>query len=87
MSITDAQHGSELVVETRDKIFIGRYEGEMCDTVLLKEAMEHAIEEGQEREDLIRELAESGFPREEDFRAVAALEILRIRRLEEVLAD
>ena len=86
MSITDAQHGSELVVETRDKIFMGRYDGEVLDTVVLKEAMEHAIEEGQEREGLIRELAKVGFPREEDFRAVAALEILRIRRLEEVLA-
>ena len=35
----------------------------------------------------IHELAKTGFPHEEDFRAVAALKILRIRRLEEVLAD
>ena len=86
MNITKERHGIDLVIETHDKVFFGRYDGQMADTVLLKDVLEQQMEEGEEREELIRGLVREGFPREEQFRAVAQLGILRIRRLDEVLA-
>ena len=87
MKITDAREGTDLVVETQDKVFFGRYEGQISDTILLKDAMEQPIEEGEDRERMIQELARAGFPREESFRAIASLEILRIRLLADVAAE
>ena len=87
MNIVQERHGIDLVVETRDKVFFGRFDGKVNDLLLLKDVLEEEIGEGLEREELIKGLARHGFAREAEFKAVVQAEILRIRRLDQLADD
>ena len=60
MQLTEEHHGINLVVETTDKIYIGRFDNSNGFQVLMHDCAIHPIAGGEEAEEFVRNTAKYG---------------------------
>ena len=84
MQIHEAQHGINLVVETNDTVFIGRFDQTNGFQALLHDCAIHAIGEGEDGEEFVRTAAKYGFAVDQRDVMVDVATIQRVRVLGDI---
>ena len=85
MNIAQAPHGINLVVETPEMIYIGRFDQTNGFEVLMHDAATHPINDGSDTEDFIRQTAKYGIPVEHRDIVFPSTGITRVRRLGDII--
>lgn len=84
MNIQDVPHGLNVVIETQDRVVIGRFDSTTGFTALLHDVDVHPVQPGVDPEPYIRETALYGVDVKARDLEVDVLEIRRIRLLRDV---
>ena len=85
MNIAQAPHGINLVVETKEMVYIGRFDTTNGFQVLMHDVAAHSISECSSGEDFIRQTAKYGIPVEHHDLVFPAQGICRVRRLGDIV--
>ena len=84
MNIHQAPHGINLVVETDDTVYIGRFDSVNGFQVLMHDCSVHAVASGEDPEEFIRQTAKYGVAVDERDVAFDAARVQRVRVLGDV---
>ena len=84
MHIHEAQHGINLVVETNDTVYIGRFDQTNGFQALLHDCAIHAVAAGEDPEEFVRSSAKYGFAVDQRDVMVDVAAIQRVRVLGDV---
>lgn len=87
MKIHEAPHGINLVVETADTIYIGRFDSTNGFQVLMHDCCVHRLEPGEDPEAFVRQTAKYGIPVDQRDCVLDAHAVQRVRRLGDVEKD
>jgi len=87
MELTEAHHGINLVVETTDKVYIGRFDNSNGFQVLMHDCAIHAIETPEAAEEFVRTTAKYGVPVDERDVVFDAAGVQRVRALGDIPKD
>lgn len=87
MQIHQAQHGINLVVETGDTVYIGRFDQTNAFQALLHDCAIHPIAAGEDPEDFVRSAARYGFAVDRRDVQIDVAGIRRVRVLGDVPKD
>lgn len=85
MNIAQAPHGINLVVETKDMVYIGRFDTTTGFEVLMHDVAAHPISERNSGEDFIRQTAKYGIQVEHRDLVFPSQGICRIRKLGDIV--
>ena len=84
VKIHEAPHGINLVIETKDKVYIGRFDSTNGFTALLHDCDVHAVADGEDPEPYIRETAKYGVDVKHRDLEIEVMGIERVRLLGEI---
>ncbi len=84
MQLTEAHHGINVVVETKDKIYIGRFDNSNGFQILMHDCAIHAIESPEAAEEFVRQTAKYGVPVDQRDVVFDAADVQRVRVLGDV---
>ncbi len=84
MELTEAHHGINLVIETPDKVYIGRFDNSNGFQVLMHDCSIHAIETPENAEEHVRNTAKYGVAVDQRDVVVDAAAIQRVRVLGDI---
>ena len=84
MMTSEARMGAYLVVETDSDVSLGRFDGRIGDSILLRDAVRQSFQKGVDREWTIQETIRHLQPPEHEFLAISTASARRIRRLDEL---
>lgn len=87
MQFDPDQHGMNLVVETADTIYVGRFDNSNGFQVLMHDCAIHPIEDAESAEAFVRQTAKYGIPVDERDVVFDAADVKRIRLLGEIPKD
>jgi len=87
MQIHDAPHGINLVVETPDTLYIGRFDQTNGFQVLMHDCAIHPIGDGEETEGVVKNAAKYGFAVDQRDVVFDASRVRRVRILGEIPKD
>lgn len=87
MRIHEAPHGINLVVETADTVYIGRFDSTNGFQVLMHDCCVHAVREGEDVEAFVRQTAKYGVAVDQRDVVFDAQQVRRVRRLGDVSQD
>ncbi|MEX1025789.1 MAG: hypothetical protein WD226_12020 [Planctomycetota bacterium] len=87
MQIHEAPHGINLVVETDETVYIGRFDSSNGFQVLMHDACVHPIEAGEDVEAFVRQTAKFGIPVDEKNVTFDAHAVKRVRVLGDIAKD
>lgn len=87
MNLHQAPHGINLVVETDDTIYIGRFDSTNGFEVLMHDCAVHAIQPGEDTEAFVKQTAKYGVPVDERDVTFPAGKVTRWRALGDVPKD
>lgn len=87
MNIAQAPHGINLVVETGDTIYIGRFDSSNGFQVLMHDCCVHPIADGEDTEAFVRQTAKYGIPVDQKDVTFDAHAVERVRVLGDVPKD
>lgn len=87
MKIHEAPHGINLVVETGDTVYIGRFDNTNGFQVLMHDCCVHPIQEGEDVEAFVRQTAKYGVPVDQRDVVFEAQRVRRVRLLGDVPKD
>ncbi len=85
MNIAQAPHGINLVVETSEMVYIGRFDQTNGFEVLMHDAAAHPLKEAADSEDFIRQTAKYGIPVEHRDLVFPSVGIRRVRKLGDII--
>ena len=86
VDIHEAPHGINIVVDTEDTIYIGRFDNTDGFEAILHDCAQHRIAPGQDPEDFVKETAKYGIPvQHKDLKLPTSI-IKRVRILGDVNA-
>lgn len=85
MDISQAPHGINLVVETQNMVYIGRFDRIADEEVRLQHASMHRVVDEEEGQSIIREAAKFGVPVQHNELAFPSRGIFRVRRLGDIV--
>jgi hypothetical protein len=84
MKIHEAPHGINVVVETDETVYIGRFDKTDGFQVLMHDCAIHPIEEDEDPEEFVRETAKYGVPVDQKDVVFDAARVQRVRLLGDV---
>lgn len=84
MNIQDAPHGINLVVETGDTIYLGRFDNTNGFQALLHDVAVHPVEPGEDGEAYVKQCAKYGFAVDQRDVMLDVGQIRRVRLLGDV---
>ncbi|MCZ6596647.1 MAG: hypothetical protein O7B99_03310 [Planctomycetota bacterium] len=87
MNIREAPHGINLVVETKDVIYVGRFDESNGFQVLMHDCDVHPLQEGEDTEEYIRNIAKYGVAVNHRDITFDAVGITRVRLLGDIAKD
>ena len=87
MHISEAPHGINLVVETVDTVYIGRFDNSNGFQVLMHDCSIHAIENADAAEEFVRNTAKYGVAVDERDVVFDAAAVKRVRVLGDIPKD
>jgi hypothetical protein len=87
MQLTEAHHGINLVVETGDTIYIGRFDNSNGFQVLMHDCSIHPIDGAEEAEEFVRNTAKYGVAVDQRDVVFDAAAIKRVRLLGDIPKD
>ncbi len=87
MNIHEAPHGINLVVETPEVVYIGRFDSSNGFQVLMHDCAVHRTEHDEEREAFIKQTAKYGIPVDERDVTFDVSAVQRVRILGDVPKD
>jgi len=87
MEIHEAPHGINLVVETPDIVYIGRFDETNRFQVLMHDCSVHRIESAEETEAFVKNAAKYGIAVDQRDVAFDATQVQRVRILGEIPKD
>lgn len=87
MQIHEAPHGINLVVETPEVVYIGRFDSTDGFQVVMHDCAIHRIESPEAAEDFVKQTAKYGIPVEERDIVFDAAGVRRVRILGDVPKD
>lgn len=85
MNIAQAPHGINLVVETSDMVYIGRFDQTNGFEVVMHDAATHSIHDENDTEGFIRQTAKYGVPVQHRDLVFPSNGIKRVRRLGDII--
>ena len=87
MELTEQHHGINLVIETPDKIYIGRFDNSNGFQVLMHDCAIHSVSDDAATEEFVRNTAKYGVEVHERDVVFDAVGITRVRVLGDVSKD
>lgn len=87
MQIHEAQHGINLVVETDDQVYIGRFDQTNGFQALFHDCAIHAVQPEEDPEEFVRTSAKYGFAVDERDVMIDVAGIRRVRVLGDIPKD
>lgn len=87
MQIHEAPHGINLVVETKDIVYIGRFDSTNGFQVLMHDCSVHPIAEGEDTEEFIKQTAKYGVAVDQKDIRFDAHAVTRVRVLGDIPKD
>ena len=87
MQLHEAPHGINLVIETTDTVYIGRFDSTDGFQVVMHDCAIHKIEDEEKSEGFIKQTAKYGIPVDERDLVFEAANVKRVRILGDIAQD